>query len=91
VASQSWRGLAVWRVTGSRVLLGVSAVRLRQVKVDVAWYSRPSVRHITIGSRFSPVGIETAVPGGTLVINAVNSSGVPLAGAQVRVVNASTN
>jgi type II secretory pathway pseudopilin PulG len=75
--------------TGGADTNGITA-DYKQVKVDVAWYSRPSVRHITIGSRFSPVGIETAVPGGTLVINAVNSSGVPLAGAQVRVVNAST-
>lgn len=62
----------------------------KQVKVDISWYSRPAIRHITLGSRFSPVGIETAVPGGTLVVNAVNASGVPLTGAQVRVVNAST-
>lgn len=59
-------------------------------RVDVSWESRSGVRHITLASRFSPIGIETAVPGGTLVIRAVNAVGTPLSGAQVRVVNAST-
>lgn len=60
-------------------------------KVDIAWSSRSGVRHITIASRFSPVGIETAVPGGTLVVNVVNAAGSPLSGVTVRVVNASTS
>ncbi len=61
-------------------------------KVDVTWEDRTgATRHITIASRFSPVGIETAVPGGTLVVNAVNAAGAALSGAAVRIVNASTS
>ena len=60
-------------------------------RIDVSWESRSGVRHITIASRFSPIGIETAVPGGTLVISAVNAAGATISGAQVRVVNASTS
>jgi len=60
-------------------------------RIDVSWESRTGVRHITLASRFSPPGIETAVPGGTLVIYAVNAAGGSLSGAQVRIVNASTS
>lgn len=60
-------------------------------RVDVSWESQTGIRHITLASRFSPMGIETAVPGGTLVIAAVNAVGAPLSGAQVRIINASTS
>lgn len=60
-------------------------------KVDVTWQDRTGqTRHITIASRFSPTGIETAVPGGTLVVNAVSAAGAPLTGATVHMLNASS-
>jgi len=61
-------------------------------KIDVSWTPRSGVaHHIIVASRFSPPGIETAVPGGTLVIDAVNAAGTPLSGATVHIVNASTS
>lgn len=75
--------------TGGADENGVTA-DYKVAKVDVAWESRTGVRHITIASRFSPVGIESAVPGGTLLINVVDAAGAPLSGATVRVVNDTT-
>lgn len=75
--------------TGAADTNGITA-DYKVAKVDVTWGSRSGTRHIIIASRFSPVGIETAVPGGTLVVNVVNAAGTGLSGATVRVVNAST-
>lgn len=65
----------------------------KTVKVDVAWQPRSgAVRHITLASRVSPpAGLETAISGGTLVINAVNAAGTKLAGATVQIINASAS
>lgn len=76
--------------TGGADTNGVTA-DYKVAKVEVSWESRTGVRYITIASRFSPVGIESAVPGGTLVVQVVSAAGSPLSGAAVRVVNASTS
>ncbi|MBI5470645.1 carboxypeptidase regulatory-like domain-containing protein [Candidatus Kaiserbacteria bacterium] len=76
--------------TGASDSNGITA-DYKQVKVDLAWSSRAGTRHVTLAARVSPpTGLESAVSGGTLVINAVSSTGAALVGAQVQVVNAST-
>ncbi|MCE9541536.1 carboxypeptidase-like regulatory domain-containing protein [Candidatus Kaiserbacteria bacterium] len=61
-------------------------------KVDVSWTSRTGTRHITASARVAPLtGLESAVSGGTLTINAVDSLGAPISSAQVTVVNAGTS
>ncbi|MDB5238331.1 MAG: hypothetical protein JWM46_601 [Candidatus Kaiserbacteria bacterium] len=61
------------------------------VKVDVTWNSRTGARHIALVTRFSPApGVESAVAGGTLTINVIDSASSPLFNAQLRIVNAST-
>ncbi len=66
----------------------------KAVKVDTAWTSRNGTRHITLVSRFEPPsGMEIACtpPCGTLVISTVNAGSVPLSGASVSIINASTS
>jgi len=61
-------------------------------KVDVSWTSRFGTRDIVAVTRIAPTtGLESTVSGGTLLINAVTSTGAALAGAQVSVVNASSS
>ncbi len=64
----------------------------KALRSDVYWTSRGTERHITVLSRMSPGGngIETAVPGGTLTLNVVNSSSQPVSNAQIHVVNSGT-
>ncbi len=59
-------------------------------KIVVSYVSAGATREVTLLSNFSPVGIETTNGGGTLLIHVVNFSGTVLAGATVRIVNAST-
>jgi len=61
----------------------------KAVKVTVSWQSRQSTRVITLVTRISPPGIESAVPGGLLTVSVVNSTAQPVANASVRIVNAS--
>src|SRR3989344_6967994 len=62
-------------------------------KVDVAWTSHNTTRHITLVSRFEPpAGLEIACtpPCGTLTLSVVNASSQPLSGVSVAIVNSST-
>ena len=59
----------------------------KMIKVDVSWITKNITRHVTFSTRISPQGIESIVPGGTLSLLVTNSSGVPLPGAVVRVIN----
>lgn len=61
----------------------------KQVKTEVSWESKQGARHITLVTRVSPPGLETAAPGGVLSLAITNSAGQPLRDAQVRIVNAS--
>lgn len=63
----------------------------KAVKTSVSWQSRQGTRTVTMVARVSPVGIETAVPGGTLVIQVVNDADQPVVNAEVEIVNDSTN
>lgn len=61
-------------------------------KVDVSWQSRTGTRHIIAVARIAPLtGLESAVSGGTLTVNAVDAQGAALPSAQITVVNASTS
>ncbi len=77
--------------TGAADTNGITA-DYKQARVDVAWQSSQGpARHVVLVSRFSPPGIETTVPGGTLVVNAVNASGAPLPGVQIQIQNSAVS
>jgi hypothetical protein len=64
----------------------------KAVKVQVLWLERGKSYSITLVTRFSPsAGLESNVPGGTLTILSVNSLGIPVPGASVSIINASTS
>lgn len=63
----------------------------KEVKVEVSWTTRGALRTASLVSRISPVGIEQAVPGGTLSLYVVNAQGQAVTGALVDVVNTSTS
>jgi hypothetical protein len=64
----------------------------KAVKVEVSWTSRTGVRSVALVSRFEPkAGLESAVSGGILTINVVDSSSQPVQNAQVSIVNSSAS
>ena len=65
-------------------------VDYKAAKSSVSWNARDGTHTITLVSRISPPGVETAVPGGTLSFNVNDAALVPVSSAQVRIVNAGT-
>lgn len=63
----------------------------KRVKVSVTYLAGGRPRVIDLISNYTPLGLETTTGGGTLKIVVVNSTGVPVVGASVRIVNASTS
>ncbi len=64
----------------------------KTAKVEVSWLSRTGTRRLVSTARIAPTtGLETSVSGGTLTINAVDSTGAALSGATISIVNASTS
>lgn len=63
----------------------------KTIRVEVSWESRQGERSVSLIGRVSPIGVETAVPGGTLTISVVNASSTALSNAEVRVQNTSTS
>ncbi len=64
----------------------------KAVKVSVSWTSRQATRTLTMATRVSPpTGLEQAIPSGTIVVNAVDSSFQPVQNAQVRILNPNLN
>ncbi len=59
----------------------------KAAKASVSWESRDGTHTLTLVSRISPPGIETNVPGGTLLFDVVNASIDPVANAEIRIVN----
>jgi len=59
----------------------------KKVKVEVSWTTRGKLRKVSLVSSFVPKGIETTAGGGTLIINVLDASGLPLANADVSIVN----
>lgn len=62
----------------------------KRVKVTASYTVQGKYRKVDLVSNQSPPGIESTVGGGTLRLEVVDSSGSPVSGATVRVVNAST-
>ncbi len=62
----------------------------KRVKVDVSYTVGGTARTVDIISNYAPPGLETTNGGGTLKVAVVNSTGAPVPGATVRVVNSST-
>lgn len=60
----------------------------KSAKVTVSWTVRDGTHTVTLISRVSPAGIETAVPGGTLSFTVVDAVLNPVSSAQIRMVNA---
>jgi len=63
----------------------------KKIKVEVSWSVRGSSRSITLVTNVIPPGIETLAGGGTLVVNVFDALALPVANAEVRVINASTS
>jgi hypothetical protein len=57
------------------------------VKVTVSWDIKGQEREINTVSYFAPPGIETSAGGGTLSINVLDAYGVPVSGAEIRIIN----
>lgn len=61
------------------------------VKTEVSWEARQGERSISLITRVSPIGIETAVPGGTLALEVRDAGGLPVRDALVSIVNLTVN
>lgn len=75
--------------TGGSDTNGITA-DYKVVRVDLSWRGKNGIRHIAFVGRISPLAIEQAVPGGTLVIRAVDANVNPVVNASVTLVNPST-
>lgn len=62
----------------------------KTIRVEISWKYKRTDRSIQVVGRMSPVGVETAVPGGTLTINVVDANNAPLRDAQIDITNTST-
>ncbi len=63
----------------------------KRIKVTVSYTFNGKLRTISLVSNYAPVSMETSVNGGTLQVLVVNSTGSPVSGATVHIVNASTS
>ena len=63
----------------------------KQVKVTVSYFLNNRDREVSLVSNIVPPGLETSTGGGTLKIDVVNATGVPVPGANVRIVNGSVS
>ncbi len=69
---------------------GVTA-DFKTVKAEVSWFAKNGgVRKVVLVTRVSPIGIEQAVPGGTLSLAIIDAASQPVVGAQVLIVNTLT-
>jgi hypothetical protein len=63
----------------------------KELKVEVSWTVRGKVYKTLAVTRVSPHGIESLTSGGTLRVNVFDALALPIQGASVRIVNASTS
>lgn len=57
-------------------------------KTETSWEARQGgLRKVSLVTRVSPIGVEQAVPGGTLALSVLNASAAPVSNAQVTIVN----
>lgn len=59
----------------------------KQVKVATSYVANQTARNVTLVSNFAPPGIESTTGGGTLQVSVVDALGLPVSGAEVRIVN----
>jgi hypothetical protein len=62
----------------------------KRVKIVVSYTMNTVSRQVTLISNYAPASLETTLGGGTLQITVVDSKNVPVSGATVHIVNAST-
>ncbi|MDB5189663.1 MAG: Autotransporter adhesin [Parcubacteria group bacterium] len=62
----------------------------KRIKIAVTYTVRGTLREVDLVSNYAPLSIETSTNGGTLKVLVVDATGVGVAGAAVRVVNASS-
>ena len=63
----------------------------KSVKTEVSWEAHNGgVRSVSLATRVSPIGVEQAVPGGTLALTIIGAGSQPIVDARVTIVNAST-
>lgn len=63
----------------------------KRIKVSVSYFANNRTQTVDLISTYSPPGLETTTNGGTLKVSVVNATGAAVAGATVRIVNASTS
>jgi type II secretory pathway pseudopilin PulG len=61
----------------------------KTAKVQVSWTQRGTSKSVILVTSIIPKGIESTAGGGTLVVNVFNAITAPIAGAAVRILNAS--
>jgi len=63
----------------------------KHVRVAVTYTVREQEREVSVVTNVSPPSIETTTGGGTLRINVSDATGLPVPGAEVRIVNSGTS
>jgi hypothetical protein len=63
----------------------------KRIKAEVSWTHKETAHSVILVTNVIPKGIETLAGGGTLVVNVFDAAALPVFGATVRVVNASTS
>ena len=59
----------------------------KTIRVEVSWDSHGGERSVALVGRVSPNGVETNVPGGTLIISVVDAAAAPVSNTQVDIIN----
>jgi hypothetical protein len=62
----------------------------KRVKITVSYSVGGKDKEVSLVTNVVPPGLETTTGGGTLRINVIDAGGLPVSGASVRIVNAST-
>lgn len=62
----------------------------KRVKISVSYSVGGKDKEVSLVTNVVPPGLETTTGGGTLRINVIDAGGLPVSGASVRIVNAST-
>jgi len=59
----------------------------KRAKITVSWTGNKSDKEVFLITDIAPPGIETTAGGGTIIINTIDASGLPVAEATVEVIN----
>lgn len=63
----------------------------KRAKVEISWLQKGVTKSLSLVTNVIPKGMETLAGGGTLIANVFDAAALPVSGAAVRVVNASTS